>query len=312
VLALLLVEHDARDVLAAVAALGWWLALLVAFHAVPLLIDAIAWRALIEPLRLRTLVAIRWIGEGVNGVLPVPHLGEILRAGLAARHVGGRLAAASVVVDVTLGVATQAVFTAIGLALLSLLANDGVVLRSLLLAAAILVASATAFYGLQRAGGFRLAALLAHRWSKAARRTFGVADAQAIDDQVRALYGRRRPLLRSAAWRLAGWIAGAGEIWIALRGLGHPIGLGDAVMLESLSQAARTAAFAIPGGLGVQDGALLVLGAQIGIGGDTALALALAKRCRELVLGVPAAAAASFIQTRSPAANGSPGAPPTA
>ncbi|HUC69490.1 MAG TPA: hypothetical protein VMA53_28990 [Stellaceae bacterium] len=57
-------------------------------------------------------------------------------------------------------------------------------------------------------------------------------------------------------------------------------------MLESLSQAARTAAFAISGGLGVQDGALL-LAMQLGLGAEAGLALSLAKRCRELALGAP-------------------------
>ena len=76
-------------------------------------------------------------------------------------------------------------------------------------------------------------------------------------------------------------------------------------MLESLSQAARTAAFAIPGGLGVQDGALLLLCAQIGLGAETGLALSLAKRCRELVLGLPGLLAGYVIGTRRVAAAGS-------
>ncbi len=41
------------------------------------------------------------------------------------------------------------------------------------------------------------------------------------------------------------------------------------------------------GALGVQEGGLVMLGRVIGLGPETALALSLAKRVRELVLGIP-------------------------
>jgi hypothetical protein len=60
-----------------------------------------------------------------------------------------------------------------------------------------------------------------------------------------------------------------------------------ALMLESLGQAIRGAAFAIPGALGVQEGGYLLLAPLAGLPPDAALALSLAKRARELLLGVP-------------------------
>jgi uncharacterized membrane protein YbhN (UPF0104 family) len=130
---------------------------------------------------------------------------------------------------------------------------------------------------------------------------------------VRALYGRRAAVASAALWRLAGWVAGAGETWLILYAFGHRVSLAEAIMLESLSQAARTAAFVIPGGLGVQDGALLVLCAQLGLGSEIGLALSLAKRCRELALGVPALLAGYVIQARRLSATaGWPGTPPSA
>jgi hypothetical protein len=61
----------------------------------------------------------------------------------------------------------------------------------------------------------------------------------------------------------------------------------DALMLESVGQAIRGAAFAIPGALGVQEGGYLLLGALVGLHAETGLALSLAKRARELLLGLP-------------------------
>jgi uncharacterized membrane protein YbhN (UPF0104 family) len=165
---------------------------------------------------------------------------------------------------------------------------------------------AAAFYFLQRAGLFALAARLARTWSLPSRIRFDLDEARALDQRVRDLYRRRGALIEAGLWRFAGWVAGAGEVWLILLGLGHPIDFASAVMLESLGQVARTAAFVIPGGLGVQDGVLLLLATQLGIDAETALALALAKRCRELILGLPGLIVSYVILARRATAAGTP------
>jgi putative membrane protein len=295
----LLILNDAGRVLAAATAIGGAMAAVVAFHAVPLLVDVVAWRyLLVARPPLHRLLLIRWVGESVNGLFPVPHLGEFVRAGMLRRAGAAGDAGASVVVDVTLGVVTEIPFAALGLALYALEVGAGPVVRSLLLVLAALIFAGGSLYAVQRAGLISLAALVAHRWPGPLRRLFDIATARALDARIAILYRRRGDLVLSALWRFAGWVVGAGEISIALWGLGRPVTLAEAVILESLSQAARTVAFAIPGGLGVQDGALLLLSGQLGIGPETALALALVKRCRELVLGVPGLAAGYLIQAR--------------
>jgi putative membrane protein len=113
------------------------------------------------------------------------------------------------------------------------------------------------------------------------------ASASALDAAVRALYRRPSAVAAGAAWHLVSWTVGAGEVWLALRFLGHPVGIEQALLLESLGQAVRTAAFVVPGALGIQEGGYLVLGTALGLAPQTALALSLAKRVREVVLGVP-------------------------
>jgi uncharacterized membrane protein YbhN (UPF0104 family) len=80
---------------------------------------------------------------------------------------------------------------------------------------------------------------------------------------------------------------GCAETWFALRWLGHPVNFADAIVLESLTQAARSVFFLVPAGLGVQEAGLIGLGHLIGFGPDVALALSLAKRLREVLLGLP-------------------------
>jgi hypothetical protein len=95
--------------------------------------------------------------------------------------------------------------------------------------------------------------------------------------------------------------------------MGHPIGLAEAVALESLMHALRGVAFMVPWSVGVQEGGYVVVGALFGIGPEAALALSLVKRARDLILGVPALLAWQLVEGRRLAArrSGSGGAAPT-
>jgi putative membrane protein len=121
-------------------------------------------------------------------------------------------------------------------------------------------------------------------------------DAQSLVAEVKAIYGRRRRLGACVLWHLAGWLAGTLEVWAALWFLGHPVSFSDALMLESLIQAVRSAAFFMPGALGVQEGGLILLGAVVGLAPEVALALSLVKRIRELAIGLPALLAWQMIE----------------
>jgi len=102
---------------------------------------------------------------------------------------------------------------------------------------------------------------------------------------VRAVYGRSAGLAAALLFHLLAALSRAMETWIVLRLMGAPIGIMDAIMIEGLSGALRTAAFLLPAGLGIQEGALLVLCGWIGVPPSQALALALIKRAREVVVG---------------------------
>src|SRR5205807_652323 len=74
------------------------------------------------------------------------------------------------------------------------------------------------------------------------------------------------------------------------------LGFVDCFILESLGQAARSAAFIIPGGLGAQEGAFLLIGGALGVPPDFALALSLVKRASQLLFGIPMLAAWPFLE----------------
>jgi putative membrane protein len=280
------------EVADAVAVAGWGLAWLAVYHLIPVTAAAEGWRRLLRPghrLPLRTMFLARWLGESINDLLPVAGVGgNIAKARvIAQRGVPGVEAGASVVVDVTLVVLTQILFTVLGLGLFVVQVGGG---RTALQAATSVVLMALIAAGLwvtQRRGFFGGLARMMERVVRGRDLDRLTGGADALDAAVVQLYRDRRAVAASTVWHLVTWLVGTGETWLALRLLGHPVGLLEALLLESLGQAVRTAGFIVPGGLGVQEGGFMALGSTLGLHPETALALSLAKRVPELLLGVP-------------------------
>lgn len=276
------------------AAAGWGLVAVAIFHLLPMLIDTLGWRAVLQDPRkptFPTLLWMLWIREGIDALLPFAQVGgQIVGTRLLMLHrVRGSAAGASVILELTLSVLTQLLFTLLGLGLLLvLIERDLDIILKVIGGVSVGVVAVAGFILVQRRGLFQM--LL--------RTMSGLAGGQAwlklvggaarLDDAISALYRRPRLLLEGSSWLLLSWIIGAGEVWLALYFMGHSVGLLEAVLLESLGRAVRSASFMIPGSLGVQEGGFMALGALLGLGPETGLAISLAKRVRELLLGIPA------------------------
>jgi len=285
--------HSLPAVYATLAIAGWGLLLVTLFHLLPLVVDAAAIRVLLPPRSSwRDTVLARWAGESASSLLPFGQLAGpvVMMRQLWRRGVLMQNAVAAVTVSTTLQVLAQIAFGLLGFALiasqLSTHAQNGV-RPAVLVASSVLALLAVLFYALQRRGLFTWSMRAISRFSLRRDWSSLHGRAQAIDDAVQTTYkhGSRAPA--SFLLNLAGWIVGTGEVYLLLQLFGTPVTWGVALMLESVGQAVRGAAFAIPGALGVQEGGYLLLAPLAGLHPDTALALSLAKRAREILLGVP-------------------------
>jgi len=285
-------------VVSALYVAGWGLLLVAAFHLLPVVLDAAAIHVLADTTRgrlhsMRDALLARWVGESVNSLLPAGQIGGPV---LMVRHLAqlgthSADAAAIITVSTTMQTLAQVVFACLGVAVFGAYQAahpDG---RNLLVGLIAMIAVCAAllgvFYAAQRRGLFGRVARLFSRLVAGRDWSSLLARADAADAAVHALHGERRRVAWSFALSLAGWIVGTGEVWLALQLIGHPVGWVDALLLESLGQAIRGAAFAIPGALGVQEGGYLLLAPLVGLPADAALALSLAKRAREILLGLP-------------------------
>jgi putative membrane protein len=289
-----------------VASVGIGLVWIIGVHLAQTAFCALAWRELVKQGResgqmpYAELFLLRWIRESINGLLPVVQVGgELAAARLLARQgVALPFAGASIIADVTVETLAQLVFTLLGLALIFTLADPGDAAHWAALGFVIAMVLAFLAVFAQRWGGVRLfekmLLFIADRmgWDKLE----GVAG---LDDALARMYKLRRRLLLAGLYHMIAWSLGAGEVMIAAWALGYRLDLGDAYVIESLAQAIRTAAFFVPGGVGVQEGGFVVLAALFGIPADAAVSIALTKRIRELALGLPGLAVWQVMERRS-------------
>jgi putative membrane protein len=288
----LIVYQGHAAVLSAFAAGGFGLVWASLFHVVPMAINARAWQVLMPGARPPSLAAFTWfvwVREAVNGLMPVARIGgEVVSVRLLMRGgVRKASAVASLVVDMTLSMVSQFIFTALGLGLLVVVATDSAPIGHLALGLLLTIPLVGGLMWIQRAGAFELVVRVLQRVSGGRFSTL-VGGSMRIDRAIRLFYRRRWRVIRCTLWQLLGWIVGAGEIWLALYFLGHPVSLVDALLLEALAQAVSSAAFMVPGALGVQEGGFLLFGSLLGLSSETALALALARRVRDLIVFAPA------------------------
>lgn len=288
-----LISQGLSAVIATLALAGWGLLLVALFHLLPLILDAEAIRVLIDRASgthpQRSAVLTRWAGESAVSLTPGGQIGGPV---LMARHLaqGGvpmAQAAAVITVSTTLQTLAQILFALLGVALLGARLLQPGVRMALLIAGAVLALTTVPFYFVQRRGLFGRVARWAARF--AGRRDWSalMSQAEAIDSAVDQTYRHWRRATWSFLLSLVGWLVGTGEVYLILVLLNAPVSWRDAMLLESLGQAIRGAGFAIPGSLGVQEGGYLLLAPLVGLTPNIALALSLAKRSRELLLGLP-------------------------
>ncbi|XQZ97782.1 lysylphosphatidylglycerol synthase domain-containing protein [Komagataeibacter rhaeticus] len=285
----MLARFGLHDILGLVAAGGWSIPAIIAFHATQVCASAQAWRLLAQtgraPLPFADFVALRCAREGINNLLA-------RREGL-----GIRRAAASTICDLTIELLSQVTFTLLGLGLLFCLVNRSPVTDGLMESAGAALLLGAVFFGSQYLGAVSvverlLVRIAAHLgWD-------GVDDIRGLHDEILGLYRTRENSLRAGSMQLLGWSLGTIEVFLVLRAMGHPLSLADSFVIESVGQAAKSAGFAVPGALGVSEGGYIIIGGLFGLSPQAGIALSLIKRLREIAWGLPSLVAWQVMEMR--------------
>jgi putative membrane protein len=190
----------------------------------------------------------------------------------------------------------QLVYTALGLALLTLVQPDNELAIPILSAIAGMTCLALVFFFVQARGAGmieRLGMRLMKQW-------FGSKTnvSSTVQADIHAIHGRRPTLALCCFLHLASWVGSGVECWLTLRFMGIDIDLSSAIVIDSLLYGIRSFAFMVPNALGVQEGAYVALGSLFGVAPDVSLALSLVRRGRDIVIGIPALIAWQFVEGR--------------
>jgi putative membrane protein len=290
----LVVRADLVGILHAMTLAGWSIFWLVPYRALFFLLYAFGWGLLLragEPHRRLSLIYLTWVAtvrDAIDRLLPVASVGGAV-AGmrlLGWRGIGASVAAASVIVEVLLTLVALWALAVIGLLLLHV--HEAHATRPRIVALIVLAGLALpVFLGLTLRFGSVFVRLEAGIGRLIGLRSFA-GSAASLDAQVRATLRRARAVTLCGLAQLLALLSGSFEVWLALHLFGHPIDWRGATIMECLTQAARHAAFLVPGGLGVQELSLVYIGQLLGVSAEFALGVSLIKRMRELAWGLPA------------------------
>jgi putative membrane protein len=288
----LVLHYGAHAIVHAVLALGWdGFAAIVAFHLCLIAVMGAAWWVLgfgRADCKLPRFVWGRLMREAASEALPLSQIGGFVLGAraLTLSGVSAAYAAASTIVDVTVDLVAQLAYTLLGLALLARLQPDNPLVWPVLGGVIAMTVVATAFAILQARGAGaveRGASRLAAAWLGTPKSAEG-----GVKCEIHALHACPARLAASASLHFVAWVCNGMEAWVALRLLGAPVGIAEALVIDSLLYGIRSIAFMVPNAIGVQEGGYIMLGALFGVGPDVSLALSLVRRGRDLLIGVPA------------------------
>ncbi len=298
-------KQDLNEVAALLAGAGLALFWLVPAHLPCILTNAKAW-GLLLPGRARpaypALCVLMWVRESINHMLPVGRVGGEVVAWRLLRLRGVRAAPAtgSLLADMALSIVSQLFFVMLGLALLAGMGGGLGIAAS---AALILMGAALAVFCILALRGSVLSRAIGLLNRVARDRLAGFADAtRRLDTHMRRMWRLWPRMAVCVFWQFLGWVAGAITIWVGANVLGHPLSWAEALLIEALIQTLVSAAFVVPGALGVQEAGFIGLALLVGMDPAVGAALALTRRFRDVVVFLPGLAAWVWLERVSPSA----------
>ena len=240
--------------------------------------------------RLVSLFMSKLAGEAVNQLTPLANLGgEPLKAYLLRQQSPTSRGLASVVINKTAQVLTGLAFTAIGLSLVILYWDlpQSVPLPVQVGLAVLFIAAAGLLLALWREQRHMFSSLLGFvrrfgiRLDVIERR---VAKAVRIDENISSFYQQNKiRFCLVLAFHACGWLLGACETWVILRGLGEGVDFKIAFLITSLTVIINSLFFFMPSNIGVLEGGQVFLFLTLGLDPAVGLSLGIVKRMRKIL-----------------------------
>lgn len=287
----------------AVTSVGWrGIGILCIFGAANFCLLGAGWFVLERPYSRRNVATFVWgraVRDSAGEILPFSQLGGLVIGARAVvlRGIGQPIAFASTIVDMTLEMTAQVVFVCAGLAILAIdlpsTALRTSIVQTTLIGICIAIPLASGFLLLQRRGFAlleRAVSRMIPAWS---------AGAGAVSLALEKIHNAPGRMFAGFVIHVVGWLTGAFGTWLALFLLNAPASFANAVAIEAVLAAVRSATIFVPAAIGVQEAGYALLLPMFGLPPQLGIAVSLLKRAREIALGVPVLLVWQIAEARS-------------
>lgn len=234
--------------------------------------------------RLPLFTWARVVREAVSDLLPLSQLGGIVVSGRTVTQGGVPVPVAygALLADMVTEMASQLALTIFGLVLMISVLAGAAELRGLVAGGVGVMVALMAGFTFAQARGLGVVGRFAGRLLPGSVEAVGAVEA------ARArIFADPARMGAAFGWNLLAWLLTVAGSWIVLRLMGAPLSFGRTLSLEVLIFTLRSVAFAVPGAIGFQEAAYTLAGPLLGLPAEAALALSLAKRARDVVIGAP-------------------------
>ena len=225
---------------------------------------------------LPSFIAARLARDAVAELLPFSQVGGFA-AGVHVLSLGGipaRTGARSLFADLLMEFFAKLPYVIAGLTLLIWLRPGSAVPSYLLLTLAVLIGAPLSLL-LLRDVLLRFVPQCLHRRIGVSAEAAGLRSLLVLEGVAPS------GLLHALCWALGGL-----EAWVTLRLMGIPVTVPEALAIDSLVMSLRTFGFFVPGALGVQEAAYVLVCALFGLSPGMAMAFSFVRRARDVLIGL--------------------------
>lgn len=301
----LVLRSGIANVISAFHRAGWLLVLLGPLHGIAIALDSQGWRVLLKAAGQRIsrpyVVWAAAVRNATQSLMPIGVGGFVsgIRL-LAIKRIRVTTSVASIVVEASLMIMSELAIVLVGILLYFFLfpasARFPVFLFPVL--GADIVAAALIVWAQRDGRIFDKLAAAAKRITENERFKSLLASPIALKEEIQRIYAEPSVSFRCVGWQLVSLLAEAVELWVIMLLMRLPASFYFALLVQGLGRAARSIAFVVPAGIGVQEGVYAVLAPLDGFSPGLGIALSLATRFRDIVFGVPTLIWWQIVETR--------------
>ena len=267
---------------------------IILIHIPTLFFDAMAWKVFIKNENFSILWSfiITWVSQASGKFFPTGTVtGEFIRIYLGTKK-GLSFHESSSTVFADLVIATFSLFLIASLSFLIVLSNNVIFFQNdnsfyIVISLLLLLSGCVFFYFFINRRLLRFFLNLKNPLNFKLKRN-NIKLLLKIDYSLFKISSNKLNIFKATITRLLGWISGALEIYVFLMIINVEVSFVDVILIEAFTGLIRSVVFFIPAGLGVQELAFVIIGSHVGLSDSVSFSMAIGRRIREIVVGLPA------------------------